>query len=121
MDIVYHDGEYGGPVEAAGQQSQTCKHLAQAWTWLTVVPEVMLMRTLVKMMIKIMMVTKMMRILVNMMNTIMMVTKRGGRKHLVAVKRRDEKERRMARSSPQAAAQAQEGGPAKLLPLFNIT
>ena len=40
--IVYHDGEYGGPIETAGEQSQSCKHLAQAWTRLTVVPEVML-------------------------------------------------------------------------------
>ena len=36
----YHNGEYGCTIEAAGQQGETCKHLSQAWSRLTVVPEV---------------------------------------------------------------------------------
>ena len=43
------------------------------------------------------------------------------RKYLVAVTRSEEKERKMASSSPQAAAQTQEGGPAKLSQLLRVT
>ena len=87
------------------------------------------MRVLVKTMIMIkMMILVILIILVILMilveTMIMMESKRGLRRmkmHLVAVTRSDEKERRMAMSSPQAAAQDQEGGPTKLLPLFNST
>ena len=49
--------------------------------------------------------------------------KEAGRekKYLVAVTRSEEKERKMASSSPQAAAQTQEGGPAKLSQLLRVT
>ena len=38
--FFYHNGDYGGAIEAAGEQGQACKHLARAWTRLLVVPEV---------------------------------------------------------------------------------
>ena len=43
------------------------------------------------------------------------------KRYLAAVKRSDEKERMIAKSSPQAAAQAQEGGPAKLSEFLKVT
>ena len=38
--FFYHNGDYGGAIEAAGEQGQACKHLSRAWTWLLVEPEV---------------------------------------------------------------------------------
>ena len=43
------------------------------------------------------------------------------RLYLIAVRRREEKERKIARISPQAAAQPQEGGPAKFSGLLKVT
>ena len=42
-------------------------------------------------------------------------------RYLIAVRRREEKERKIARISPQAAAQPQEGGPAKFSGLLKVT
>ena len=51
----------------------------------------------------------------------MMAKRLEERRYLAAVTRNEEKEREIAKSSPQAAAQTQEGGPAKLSQLFSVT
>ena len=137
----YHNGDYGGAIEAAGEQGQACKHLSRAWAWLLVVPEVKVGQVKI---ISTMVLNMMNTILVMMSTMVATITiatgisqdwqqnnhcedgadgKEAGRekKYLVAVTRSEEKERKMAMSSPQAAAQTQEGGPAKLSQLLRVT
>ena len=90
---VHHNGEDGGPVDAACDQRQGCKGLPQARARLRVVPFGFFIDH---------------KVMLNQLS------------NLAAVTISEEKERIIARISAQAAAQGQEGGPAKWSELLKV-